>query len=286
MTSISTNALLAFPNYSDISPVNGAFTGVFPVISGGLWQAGAPLANLQNRLLSHKSRSLSLTPDSTQFLVDLGQLRYVSAVVVPQHNMTLAATFSLACYQDAALSIQVGSTITGSVFQGGLTPETAALYPTPFLVILPAAPVVVARYVQIIFSDTANPAGYIELSRLIIAPGYQASLNVKFGSTIGVRDTTVVTPSASEVDFFDQRTRRRVAVVSWDYLPQAEALAFALDYQMRLGLSGQVFFSLFPADTVNLARCSFLASAEQLDPITAATYNTSSVTFTLKEVVG
>jgi hypothetical protein len=268
-------------------------------LSGGTWQSGAPLTNLQNRYLAYKTRSVGLTSDNTQFTVDLQTNRQVQVIAIPRHNMSLAATYNLTLTNTAGTVVYslTGQKVFGQIYQfgtlpfehpswysGQITQENWYYNRVPLLVILPSA--VLARTVYFRFFDTTNTAGYIELNRLIVAPGYQPTVNIKFGAQIGVDDPTVVTTSMGQVDYFDQRTKRRTAVVSIDYLPEQEAFAEVLDLQMTQGLSGQIFFSYNPSDSVSLARHSFLATLSKLDPLQAAAFGYQSATFTLHEVVG
>jgi hypothetical protein len=300
MATASTNALFAFPNFLDPTAV---YT---PALWGGTWQSAAPLSNLQNRFLAYKARSVGLTPDNTNFVVDLGTKRTVQVVALPRHNLSLTATYSVYLFTDwtqpsPPLSAAVASAVNQPVFgvnypfgtipyenpswyNGQITPEQWYQNRIPLLVILPQP--ILARYVWVQIQDTANPAGYVELSRMVVAPGWQPSVNIKTGAQIGVSDPTVTTTSLGEVDYFDLRTKRRTATVSIDYLPQNEAFAQVLDLQMSGGVSGQIFFSYAPQDAVNFSRHSFLATLTRLDPLTAAAAGYQSAAFSLQEVVG
>ena len=300
----SNNVLLAFPNRSD---VDAFYQPVF-LPGYGNWQDTDPLTNLQNRFLAYKTRSIDCDPNNSQFVIDLGNPvsgqpatnRMIQVVVIPNHNVSRYGTYTVNTYTDAALTNQTSTTTNqawpvvfpyGSLaweheswLDGKLTPERGAFYPQPLLVVLPTA--VLCRYVQVIVNDPTNTAGYIELSRLVCAPGWQPSINMKYGAQIGVNDHSIKTTSLGEVDFYDPRAKRRKAAFSIDYLPQNEAFGNALDMQISQGLSGQIFFSYSPTDTANLNRLSFLATLTQLDPLTAASYGYQGVSFNLEEVVG
>lgn len=301
-TSTSANALFGFPNRADPT----AFASPVFLSTGALcgsWQDTAPLSSLQNRLLAYKARSTDVNPTSSQFVLDLSQPRAIQIVAVPSHNM-LAQTspsYTIGFYNDAGCTSAAAAPVSGSVFpvafpfgslpfeheswlDGKRTPEQAALYPQPIVVIL-AAPVL-CRYIQVQLIDPANAAGYIELSRIIAAPGWQPTVNIKYGAQIGVNDPSVRVTSLGEVDFYDIRTKRRKCSVGIDYLDQNEAFVNALDMQMMQGLSGQIFFSYAPQDSFNLYRLSFLATLTQLDALSAAVFGYQSVAFNLQEVVG
>lgn len=284
--------ILAYPNHVDIDYYT-------PTLSGGLWSPDAPLTNLQRRYLAFKTRSLDCTLDSTQFVVDLGTPRAIRVIVVPRHNLTQNATVTVQVYTDAALSslvTEVTQDVFGTVYTWGtlpfehqsfitgrLTDEEARFFPTPLLVVFDVA--VIGQYVRIKISDTDNPAEYVELTRLFISPGYQPTLNFIPGAQIGVVDPTIVTTSLGVADFFDVRTKRRVANIQFDHLPDDEAFQNALDMKMRLGVSGQLYFVYNPTDAANLARTSFLATMRQLDPLVAAAAGVQGTVFQLIEAV-
>ncbi len=302
MANTSSNILIAMKNYAD---VNAFFAPVFNTSAYpnglGLWSADTPLTNLQNRFLSIKSRTLDCVPDSTQFVIDLGTTRDIEVVVIPTHNLLTATspTATVTLYADAALTQMVASksiSVYPSVYSWGslawgssswwagtVSPEDASAYPQPILFIWPTPQL--ARYVKVQINDPANAVGYIELSRLFVCPGYQPSVNIKYGAQLAVADDTIVTRSMGGADYYDQRPHRRTMVMSIDYLPQNEAFSQIFDAEIRMGTSGQGFVAMFPADGTNLARTSFLFTFAKLDPLTAAAYGVSGVSLALQEVV-
>ena len=284
------NAILAFPNYADIDYYT-------PTFSGGLFSASAPLTNLQNRFLAAKARTLDCTVEASTFRTDLKTLREIKIIAIPRHNCSLNAVAAFRIYDLSGSVVASGSQevwpITfpfGSLtFEheswgtGKLTQEASRYFSMPILFILPAG--ILGRYVDISISDTGNSAGYLEFSRLFISPGWQPSVNFAYGAKLGVNDPTIVTNSLGGADFYDLREKRRIANLSFDYIPNAEAFTQAFDMQVRLGLSGQLFFIYDPTDQTNLNRQSFLATATSLDPLTAASVGLSGISYSLKEVV-
>lgn len=63
-----------------------------PTLSGGSWEAGLPLTNLQDRRLHRVARSTDAAVASTVFTVDLGTDRAVRLVAIPKHNISAAGT--------------------------------------------------------------------------------------------------------------------------------------------------------------------------------------------------
>lgn len=290
---LASNTILAAPNYADV----GYYT---PTISGGIFQPGAEASYLQDRFFANSARTVNCTLDAAQFIIDLKVLRDIRVVVIPRHNVWLDGSVRLSIYTDAALSnlvITQTQDVYGEIYpwgsipwehislwNGKISPEDSQFFPTPILFVLSAP--VIGRYVKIEIIDQSNPAKYIELNRLIIAPGWQPSINYKFGSSIGQSDPTQVSTSLAEVDFYDIREKRRVANISFDYLDEDEALANAFDLKTRLGISGQLFFIYNPEDDANIARTSFTCTMTTLDPLEAAALGFLGTAFALKEAVG
>ncbi|MTK11613.1 MAG: hypothetical protein F8N39_05830 [Clostridiaceae bacterium] len=170
-----------------------------------------------------------------------------------------------------------------SWFTGVIDQERARFVPQPAMVLFPSPQF--ARYVLVQIDDTGNQDGYIELSRLFVTPGYQPSINIKYGSSAGVNDPTVSTRSPGGADFYDIRPKHRIITCQIDYLPKGEAFATHFMAQLRLGLSGQFFFSKFPSDQTLFALTSFIATLTKLDPITSACFGYQNAAYAIEEVV-
>ena len=293
---VSSNALIAFPNY-----MGGIADGlsVTPIMYGGSWQLLAPLSILTSRFLAYRARSNGVSPASTMLVIDLGMLRSVYTVVVPKHNCTRDAVYSAKVYTDAALTNLVGSSSgatspvvypSGTIpyehpswFDGRVTAEDYALQPPPLLAVLGAN--AIGRYVVIAISDPGNPAGYVEISRPIVAPGYQPSFNVDYGAGLQISDPTVITATLGGARMFDARQKQRVFRGSISHLPTNEAFSNFFDMQLRSGVSKTGFFSFNPTDLANLARWSFPATFSQLDALTAASFGYTGVSISIQECV-
>ena len=298
----SPNVLLAFPDY-----MGGVADGlsVTPVLSGGSWQLTAPLAGLTSRFLAYRARSNGCSLASTQLVIDLGQPRAIYAVAIPQHNLTKTGRYVISAYLDAALTQLVnsatGQAVTSSGQLGAVmykwgdvpfehdswwdglpTDEAYARARPPVLAVLGSG--VVARYLLIQLIDPANPAGYVEISRPIVAPGYQPSNNVKYGAGLQVVDATIVTPTLGGARMYDKRQKSRTFHGQIDYLPLGEAFANIFDMYLQQGVSCYGFFCYDPTDSANLARWSFPATFSQLDPLTAAACGYTGITISIQEV--
>jgi len=96
------NVLIGAPNFSDLS--SSAQPNLFtPALSGGSWEAGNPLANLQSRKLHLVARSSGALEAQTQLTVDLGGARPVRVVAIPKHTITTAGTYRVTAISSSAL---------------------------------------------------------------------------------------------------------------------------------------------------------------------------------------
>jgi hypothetical protein len=170
-----------------------------------------------------------------------------------------------------------------SLWDGRMDPETALIYPMPWLTVFPTAQN--ARYWLVEISDVGNPDGYFELPRFVFAAGWQPTRNFVYGANWSNNDSTVVQTTAGGADFFDQRARRRVARFSINHLPKAEAMTWANDMQYLLGVSGQVYFVWNPDDPANFPRQCFLSRLSTLSALVAATHGLIDTTFELTEII-
>lgn len=420
----SANVLIAAPIYSD------AFTGNLytPAVTGGSWEAGNPLTNLQDRRLHRVARSSGVTAAQTLFTADLGAARSVRCVALPKHTISTAGTVrargflsvpvldsltvgdaawtaggtptrSIAAYtatdgvpmdligdddgagleryhrvvaftgnatkviafrikkgtattsvvqlyDDTAVAERFRCTITwsgtvpslafatGSLISStligdgvyrvvGLTASVTAantnrLYVQPttataaetgdiyyadvtafdattdqqvhdsgYTAAIPAglttedttgmncawASIVAdgttaARYWRVNIADTTNAAGYVDVARLVVAGGYQPTINMAPGASISLESETTRTVSDGGAAIYDTRPMRRVARFSVMNLPTSEAFTEAWRVQKHLGASTQCFVSLSPeASHAERVEQAFLATIRELSAI-------------------
>lgn len=283
------NITFAFPFDSDDGPV---FT---PAFSGGAWSVAAmPLANLKDRFLYNVARSDSAALASTTFDIDLGvqkpakvlallpgvvgnslpnQLGYWSRnAQVQVLGSNTAGDFSSPVFDTGLEDVfkviyPPGSLYVGhpSFMDGKLSDEQAAGYRIPYVKVLSDLPI--CRYQRWKVADTANAAGYLDLARVVVSAGWQASYNPSPGLTIGYSTDTAAERSYGGVDFFDRRAGRRFLSGTIERLPEDEAFTWPFEMLRYLDKDGQLFVIVDPDDTVHLHRRSFLATLKELEPL-------------------
>jgi hypothetical protein len=123
------NVLIGAPNFSDLS--SSAQPNLYtPALSGGSWEAGNPLTNLQSRKLHLVARSSGVTEAQTVFTADLGADRPVRVVALPKHTMSEAGRWRVRGF--TALPILDSLTVGDAAWTVQNTPtRSAAAYTAP-----------------------------------------------------------------------------------------------------------------------------------------------------------
>lgn len=292
------NVLLAFPNHSDDTT---RFTVTF---SSGAWKTAHPLDNLKDPLLYKKARSSTATLAATKFEMDLGVIRDVRIVAIPDHNFTRTATIrvrgsntagdfsaSTVVYDSSTVDVwnilyDTSSLYWGhpSFWDGKLSDEDADGYRFGWHTVLPN--IVLARYWRFDFDDTSNSDGFVQMSRIILAPGWiPESVNATFNSSLGIKDDTGIQRSEAGVKYFETREVRRTARLVFNNLEEDESLQWVHEINRKLGVSGQLYFAWDIDDDVHRLRRSFLANIVKPSPLVAASFALTNTVIDLEEVL-
>lgn len=287
-------AVFAFPDFV-------TYPGGPLQITGGGWRAELPLANLARAEFAYVARSIDAALTSTRLMVDLGQTRDVRVVAIPRSNASRNAQVRVRAFTSPSIAgtpaadtgwraiypivYPAGSLPWGhpSLWDGRITEEDRAFAPVPWVRVFPAA--VLARYWYVEISDAGNPDGYFELPRLVIARGWQPSINIGYGAAQSWEDLSQVQTSPTGADFADERPKRRAIRCNLQYVPQNEGLIFVSDLQARLGTTRQLFFIFDPDDAANLHRRTFLCRMRSLTPLEYAVFGHVGTGFDLLETI-
>jgi len=274
------NVAFLYPDYFQPS------VSYSPVISGGSWQPTLPLVNLQSQLLSKPARSTNLLAASTKLVVDLGVARPVGMLAIGKHNGSSAGTVVAKLSNVADFSATVHTSAALPLWPAGKIAEDMDGYNVNWFYTPPEG-LTATRYVELDFSDPANPAGYLDLARLMIGGKFQPAVGFHFGGVnIGWEDPTKVDTSKGGVDWFDIMQPFRVKRFQLDDLSDSEAYDTVFEMQRRLGKHGQTFISFDPAATgFRRWQRSFLCTMRHLSPIEWPYAGGNSVGFEAKEVL-
>lgn len=286
---------LAAPNWLDSTVL---YT---PSVSGGSWRAALPASNIRSRPFVEVARSSDLSLAATQFDIDLQTLRLVGVLAVPYATVTTLGKIRYRVATDSAFG--AADTVYDSGWldywpvlypldslafedvhwwDGRLTEEERVEYPLAHAVVLSSQ--VVGRYVRIEFSDASNSDGYLDVGRVVVAPGYQTPIDASLGLSLGWQTDTLVQPGF-EARFFDRRSPRRVARFTLPYLPQDDALSSFFEIMRTQGVDREVLLIIDPGDTVHRVRRTFLCRMTDLQPLVWQSHDRTSIRFELEEII-
>jgi len=285
-----THGTLAFPNEVDRSN---------STLSGGSWQK--PLSNLKDRLFTVVARSADATKASTQFQLDFETARRVRVIAVPKHTLSRSARVRIRAYRDQSLTTLEHDTgwvfAWPSVFELDeleweddnfwnmtYTEEQVRFLNVPFIHFFDQS--VFAEHWLFEFDDENNPDGYVDISRLIMSPAWQASTNYSWGATLDWEDNDITQESLGGVLYHDERRPKRVATLQWELLDWDEAHQNPFEIKRQVRGSGEVFVIFNPQEILHRPRRSFLARVRGGDPLTYRFYRLTDIGLELEEIVG
>ncbi len=277
MTPPTSSCVFGWPIQSDVGKL---YT---PALSGGSWQAANPLTNLQDARLDVVARSSDALAASTQFDVDLGVARAIRVIALPYHTISSAGTIRIRGYAGAGHTSLVYDSGTNNVWESGLTVENTAGMNIGYTIVPTADQT--ARYWLIEITDTGNAAGYVDVGRLILAAGWQPSVNLSIGAKLPLVTKTDMEDTDGGATTFTTRPVRRQTAFEIKYLQEAEALDSAYTMQRIAGASGQIMWVQSPTTTTQMHNLAYLATLEELNGIEYPFSLYQSVAFRLREVL-
>jgi hypothetical protein len=142
--------------------------------------------------------------------------------------------------------------------------------------------VVAARYWRCEIDDTANPDGYVDVSRVVIAGGWTPSTGIALGARYAMESATERIVSDGGAALYQPRPIRRLWEFEVPMLDEPEAYATVWRMVRSLGISGQLFFVFDRADPYMHER-AFLCVLRELSSIDYAQVTYHSVPFRLLE---
>ncbi len=266
----TTNAMWAHPDWVDETDVTWG---------GGSWSVTAGLEQLNNPYLRLRARSTDTANASTIVEFDLGLPCMIRNVIGLGHNLGRSARRRLSLYSDEEMTSLVARLDWEDVYpvifawgslpwehpswwDGRLEERLAASYPMPIRCVFGAP--VLARYGRLELDDEDNPAGYVELGRLIIAGGIQPTRGVSVANELQWEDElSRVTVTAGGALNVIERPRYRSLSIAIENLPEDEVLSTLFDMAQTLGKTRSFYFMLAPKDATNFHRKSGLFRFEQ-----------------------
>ncbi len=250
-------------------------------LAGGSWASTLPLSNLAKQQPTTVARTTNDAEASSIITANLGGRKLVNVVAVIHHNLSPAATWRVRIGNTSDYSTNLVDTgavdaidATGEFgeqdwgeFTWGGKPTAAELSTWNPIALYYNANGVMAQYVKIDISDTANADEYIEAGRLYIATAFAPTDGVAYGLSTGFIDESRSVRSRGGQVFVDAVPKRRQFAFAFHSMNEAEAYTSANEIQRTKGLSGDVLVAIDADDTTNRMRQTVYGRLTTLAPI-------------------
>jgi hypothetical protein len=283
------NAIFGWPRWTDKV-----------TLTGGSWSTDYPRDNLKSLPLARVARTTDDATGSTQVIGTLDKARGVRLFALVRHNLSLAATYRLRLYSDAARLVQI--------YDSGTTDVWPAVYPASALEweddnwwtgtytadeiagqqwVRPIwlEQLYLARAFLLEIDDTTNAAGYVEIGLLEVAQGWQTSINMAYGYQEGWRFRSSASEALGGAKYFDRRDKPRVVRGEIPYLPRDEAMARWFEMLRQQDVVEPMLWFPFPDETIHWLRTVFLARLADPGLMSFAVYDRNTVPIALEEML-
>jgi len=236
-------------------------------LAGGSWETALPVTNLQDERVAKVARSSDATTASTVIDVDLGSAQPIFVLALVGHNLSDSADIQVRGDDSTAFGSPDYNTGTvGAIVTAAQALDWGDLTRTWVHV---CSAVATARYWRVNIYDTGNSDGYVQAGRVVIAQGWQPTINMDYGAQFGVQTYTQEVLSDGGAAFYAERRNRRTVECAIQDLPEAEALDSWYHFQRRVDTHGQFMFCYDGDDSYHYER-AFLATLREPRPIRAA----------------
>ncbi len=236
-----------------------------------------------NLLTDIKSQTWRATGTSATLTATLAANETIACVALPFVNFTSGATIRVRGYAtpSGTLLIDTGAVAACASVPAGLKGwGTRSLGANAFAYNGGAyayawfAPTVVQQLV-IDLADSGNPAGYIEVSRLVVGNYWSPTYNADYGVTLTPADQSKQFRTDAGDLLTDLGTRSRSMKLNLSNMPATDRLAMT-NLLTGNGLSAPVFFSLYPGSSDPALEQTFSIYAK-LSAISSITANLPGV---------
>ncbi len=286
----------------------GVYTILYPnrtdtsTLSGGSWDASAPLTRMQDNRLKVIARSNDLLPASTQFQITLDKDRQVGGLALVNHNFTTDATWRVRAYTDAGLTQLAYDSGQVNVYPAFATPleleweddnfwsgkplEENIEGLTQTAIDLLGGVTVTAQYWLVEIFDSTNPSGFVSIGRLFIGANFlNETLNANIGATSGIENRTRAFETPGGHIEYDVREPIRTNDFQYRLIENSRAYSRFLQLEYQAGIDKEVFLIQDADDSQNLLLRSYLGTIAQPTGLGQNTYNTADKSFRIQEKI-
>lgn len=231
-----------------------------------------PASNLNKVQPSDVWRSTDLTGEYIE--IDLGSAKAVDLIALMFTNFTSAATWRVQAGTTTAYSNYDSTAVTA---WAGATQNVDRPHAMLYL-----AAAQTYRYWKITLTDAANPAGYFEAGRVILADALQFTRNYSYGAGRGFNDLSTTKEAFGGQLLIEDKAKRPVLSFEANFLSATEMEASVLELQRNK--TGAVFAMTNPdASTYRQGRMYY--GALKLEPVIVAALNVYSTRFTIEGLI-
>lgn len=139
------------------------------------------------------------------------------------------------------------------------------------------------RYVRTSITDTGNSDGYVSVASFYVCPTYIPTYNMDYGLSFGLRSNSTKESSPGGIDAFDKQRAQRYINFTLSQTPLEEAFSSQYDLDLRLDVTGNLFFVYDSADDVLLFRRSFAGRFENLQAISPTFFDGAKKSYSIIE---
>jgi len=275
--------MLCYPNRGDaatLSDPTGAWLSSLPVSNV---QLGDPSHVARTNDLQTNYDELG-NPFTAGIDINYGQLRTTVAMSLVNHNLSLSATCRFVLWTDQTMTGKVFDSGYQPVWpryydtvscnwedsnwwSGQINSDDLGVDPAIYLQMVSNSGIIMpmgAQYASIriydplgglLFTPVGNQlvtsvAGYLQIGRLFLTPGWIPVNNFSPGVKLIESDTTESDTSQHGNKIYDQRPRIRKFSGTLAYMSRNEGVTSGLRMARQLGISGDLLFILDPSDPV------------------------------------
>lgn len=274
-------------------------------VSGGSYEVGLPVTNVQNQRLGVVARTTDALAASTRIDFDYGVERRTDVIVLGVPNASPGAQYRVRMYSDSGRTVVTYDSgwkdLPGVVIDsldlewedpgfwyGINTEELLVEFSTWIVEVIPEASASDARqrWGRIEVLDESNADGYLDFSRLMGGRAFKPAVNYSEDNSFGLSELTDASESlGGQRSYFERGIRRTLRLAlpygnSWD-----EAFDSVLRMMVKARTSRQVFVIPDYEDTEFLQVRSFLATFKQVPAIQQLLVDRSSTLVDVEEVL-
>ena len=142
---------------------------------------------------------------------------------------------------------------------------------------------IVAQYYHISLADPTNTQSYLDISKLIVSPGWQPSVNVEKNWSIKYVDKSKRTFSKGSQLYVDSVPQYKEIAVTFSNLDKTEMMQNLAEVDRQLGAGIPMLMILDPTNIANLSTLSIYGSQPSLTPLVETHKDLTKKTLIIQE---